>query len=139
MSRWGGRIGCLAEWLALLWWAFGGWCMRWLALLWCSGRACRLLSYVPCALHLRPASLPTKCIGPAHLISVQRACHLLPPWLDPQPAFIHPAPSSAPPTPPAEPGPALGARNAMHGRKFGGRVVEAVLMGDQDYTQFKWD
>lgn len=34
---------------------------------------------------------------------------------------------------------AIGARNAMHGRKFGGRVVEAVLMGEHDYKEFKWD
>jgi splicing factor U2AF subunit len=34
---------------------------------------------------------------------------------------------------------AMGARNAMHGRKFGGRVVEAVMMGESDYSSFKWD
>ncbi|KAL4452388.1 hypothetical protein ABPG75_008050 [Micractinium tetrahymenae] len=34
---------------------------------------------------------------------------------------------------------AIAARNAMHGRKFGGRVVEAVLMGEHDYKEFNWD
>ena len=33
----------------------------------------------------------------------------------------------------------MAARNAMHGRKFGGRTVEAVLMGETDYAQLKWD
>ncbi|EFN54776.1 hypothetical protein CHLNCDRAFT_58050 [Chlorella variabilis] len=58
-----------------------------------------------------------------------------------------PAPPSAPPPPGlgkiiiefAETPAAMAARNAMHGRKFGGRVVEAVMMGDSDYSQFKWD
>ena len=39
----------------------------------------------------------------------------------------------------AEPPAAMAARNAMHGRKFGGRTVEAVLMGETDYAQLKWD
>ena len=39
----------------------------------------------------------------------------------------------------AEPGAAMQARNAMHGRKFGGCVVEAVMMTDADYSSFKWD
>ncbi|PRW56919.1 splicing factor U2af large subunit A-like isoform X1 [Chlorella sorokiniana] len=34
---------------------------------------------------------------------------------------------------------AMAARNAMHGRKFGGRVVEAVLMGEADYNAQNWD
>ncbi|KAL4857348.1 Splicing factor U2af large subunit B [Chlorella vulgaris] len=58
-----------------------------------------------------------------------------------------PAPEGAPPPPGlgkviiefADSAPAMAARNAMHGRKFGGRTVEAVMMGDSDYSQFKWD
>lgn len=41
--------------------------------------------------------------------------------------------------PPTETPAAMAARNALHGRKFGGRVVEAVMMGESDYSQFKWD
>ena len=53
------------------------------------------------------------------------------------PCLTHPLP---PPHPlAAEPGAAMQARNAMHGRKFGGRVVEAVMMTDADYSSFKWD
>lgn len=58
-----------------------------------------------------------------------------------------PAPPGAPPPPGlgkvliefVDTAAAMGARNAMHGRKFGGRIVEAVLMGDTDYKEFKWD
>lgn len=38
---------------------------------------------------------------------------------------------------PADAPGAIGARNAMHGRKFGGRVVEAVLMGEHDYKEVR--
>ena len=57
----------------------------------------------------------------------------------PAPALLTTLPACLPACRPADAGPAIAARNAMHGRKFGGRVVEAVLMGDQDYSQFIWD
>lgn len=34
---------------------------------------------------------------------------------------------------------ALKARNKLHGRKFGGRVVEATLMTQEDYEEKRWD
>lgn len=34
---------------------------------------------------------------------------------------------------------AIAARNALHGRRFGGRTVQALLMSDEDYGQQKWD
>lgn len=33
----------------------------------------------------------------------------------------------------------MAARNAMHGRKFGGRVVEAVLLPQAEYEANQWD
>jgi splicing factor U2AF subunit len=39
----------------------------------------------------------------------------------------------------ADPGAAMAARNALHGRKFGGQTVEALLMTDDDYKSFRWD
>ena len=39
----------------------------------------------------------------------------------------------------AEPGQALAARNALHGKKFGGRVVQATLMTEEDYNSKRWD
>ncbi|PSC72088.1 splicing factor U2af large subunit A-like isoform X2 [Micractinium conductrix] len=38
-----------------------------------------------------------------------------------------------------EPGAAMSARNAMHGRRFGGRTVEAILISSEDYAHCKWD
>lgn len=38
-----------------------------------------------------------------------------------------------------EPGAAIAARNAMHGRKFSGRTVVATLLTDDDYKAMKWD
>ncbi|GAB4814250.1 hypothetical protein N2152v2_001296 [Parachlorella kessleri] len=39
----------------------------------------------------------------------------------------------------ADPAAALLARNTMHGRKFGGRTVTAVLVTEDDYKNYKWD
>lgn len=39
----------------------------------------------------------------------------------------------------ADPAAAMAARNAMHGRKFGGRTVTALLVSEEDYKNFKWD
>ena len=39
----------------------------------------------------------------------------------------------------ADPDEALTARNKLHGRKFGGRVVEATLMTHEDYEANNWD
>lgn len=39
----------------------------------------------------------------------------------------------------AEPSQALAARNALHGRKFGGRVVQAALVTEEDYVSKHWD
>lgn len=39
----------------------------------------------------------------------------------------------------SEPDEALKARNKLHGRKFGGRVVEATLMIQEDYEAKNWD
>ena len=39
----------------------------------------------------------------------------------------------------SEPNEALVARNKLHGRKFGGRPVEATLMTEEDYKGGKWD
>lgn len=39
----------------------------------------------------------------------------------------------------SEPEEALTARNKLHGRKFGGRIVEATLMTQEDYEAKHWD
>lgn len=39
----------------------------------------------------------------------------------------------------AEPASALAARNAVHGRKFGGRVVQAALVTEEDFKAGRWD
>ena len=56
------------------------------------------------------------------------------------PTLLPPSPTPTPrPHPVADYPSAMAARNAMHGRKFGGRVVEAVLMGEADYNAQNWD
>jgi splicing factor U2AF 65 kDa subunit len=39
----------------------------------------------------------------------------------------------------AEPTHAWDARNALHGRKFGGRIVQAALVTEDDYKSRRWD
>ena len=50
--------------------------------------------------------------------------------ISPHPRSLVPRPDSAS---------AMAARNALHGRKFGGSVVIASLMGMEDYRSNKWD
>ena len=38
-----------------------------------------------------------------------------------------------------EPGMAMAARNALHGRRFGGKTVQASLMTEEDYKTKQWD
>ena len=58
-----------------------------------------------------------------------------------------PAPDGAPPPPGlgkvlvefVQPPSAMAARNAVHGRKFGGRMVQAALVTDEDFKAGRWD
>lgn len=38
-----------------------------------------------------------------------------------------------------DPTAAMQARNAMHGRRFGGRTVTAQLLTDEEYKGMQWD
>lgn len=38
-----------------------------------------------------------------------------------------------------EPGAAMAARNALHGRRFGGKTVQASLVTEEDYKAGRWD
>lgn len=70
-----------------------------------------------------------------------------PPLATPQILIPRPGPPGAPPPPGlgkvliefADGNGAIGARNALHGRKFGGRTVTASLMLEQDYKEQRWD